>query len=54
MVIFCQDDIILSQDEQFCAGVIRMVSARVATNLLKQFSNLLVSGVIGASVIAQA
>jgi hypothetical protein len=54
MVIFCQDDIILSQGEQFCAEMIRTVSARVISNHLKQFSNLLVPGRVAAGLIGQA
>jgi hypothetical protein len=36
MIIFCQDDIILSQGERFCAGVINAVRARVISKQLKQ------------------
>jgi len=54
MVIFCQDDIILSQGEQFCAGVTRTVSAKVIPNMLKKRDNSMAFVRLGANVISQA
>jgi hypothetical protein len=54
MIIFCQDDIILSQGEQFCAGVIRGVRARAMPNYLKWIDNPMASNRFGSRLINQA
>ena len=54
MVIFCQDDIILSQGEQFCAGVTRKMSVKVISNQLKQRDNSIAAGWFLARGIGQA